>query len=73
MINVDWPANRIYILARLAVKPIALVVAKFLDFLIDDLGVKKNTIHVLGHSLGAHIAGIAGDNVKSRLLPRITG
>ncbi|XP_075224466.1 pancreatic triacylglycerol lipase-like isoform X2 [Lycorma delicatula] len=73
VINVDWPAFNLYTLARLAVKPVALVVAKFIDFLIKDVKVDESSIHLLGHSLGAHVAGIAGKNLKSKSLPWITG
>uniref|UniRef100_A0A146LY41 Lipase member H-A n=1 Tax=Lygus hesperus TaxID=30085 RepID=A0A146LY41_LYGHE len=48
---------------------------KFIYFLIDQ-GVDPNNVHVIGHSLGAHIAGFAGKFTKSDhqiSLGRITG
>ncbi|XP_075225625.1 pancreatic triacylglycerol lipase-like [Lycorma delicatula] len=73
VINVEWPSYHLYTIARAAVKPVALVVAKFLDYLINDAEVDKSSIHLLGHSLGAHIVGIAGQNAISKPLPWITG
>ncbi|XP_026483832.2 phospholipase A1-like [Vanessa tameamea] len=40
-----------------------------------DAGLNLNETHLIGHSLGAHIWGIAGSNMMSKgiVLPRITG
>lgn len=46
-------------------------VAEALEKLIDG-GVNREKIYVVGHSLGAQVAGYIGRNVKSKL-PRITG
>lgn len=41
--------------------------------MVKEGGLKLETLHLIGHSLGAHIVGIAGKNVKSGKIPRITG
>lgn len=46
--------------------------AAFLEFLGSETEVSFNDVHIVGHSLGAHIAGYVGDNA-SRKLGRITG
>ena len=44
------------------------------DILIDDLDQDPNLIHVIGHSMGAHLAGQIGKEVKDlQKLGRITG
>lgn len=47
-------------------------VAQFIDFLVST-GVPLDSIHIIGHSLGAHAAGYAASNVKSGRIPRVTG
>ncbi|XP_017777589.1 PREDICTED: phospholipase A1 member A-like [Nicrophorus vespilloides] len=44
----------------------------FINF-IARAGVNLEDVHVIGHSLGAHVAGIAGDGIKNGKLGRITG
>ncbi|XP_075211209.1 pancreatic triacylglycerol lipase-like [Lycorma delicatula] len=46
--------------------------AKFLEFLCSQ-GINLGTIHLIGFSLGAEIAGFTGKNMVTGKLPRITG
>jgi len=46
--------------------------AAFIDFLID-YGTPRSAFHLIGHSAGCHLAGIAGSAVSSGKIPRITG
>lgn len=73
VITVEWPSITIYIVARKRVDKVARELSRFLDFLVDEVKVNASTVHVLGHSLGAHVAGLAGGQMKSTKLPRITG
>lgn len=47
-------------------------VAQFLDFLIAH-GTPPSAIHIIGYSLGAHVAGSAGRHVRLGKVGRITG
>ncbi|CAL8110357.1 unnamed protein product [Orchesella dallaii] len=47
--------------------------AKFLAFLIDEGKTSIDNIHIIGHSLGSHVASHAGRNVKGEKVSRITG
>ncbi|XP_014275627.1 lipase member H [Halyomorpha halys] len=77
VIMVDWSGmgskNILYPLSSKKVPLVAAVVADFLDNLHRRLGVRLEDIHVLGHSLGAHIAGLAGCKVRTGKIGRITG
>lgn len=44
-----------------------------IEFLINDLKSSSDKIHLIGHSLGAHIAGVAGSLMKNKKIGRITG
>jgi len=47
-------------------------IAAFIKFLGSEVQVCYSDIHVLGHSLGAHVAGYVGNYMRGRL-GRITG
>lgn len=47
--------------------------AKLLNFLVDELHANPKDMHIIGHSLGAHIAGFSGRKVKKGNVGRITG
>ena len=50
-----------------------LTVARFIETLIE-VGASPSSVHVVGHSLGAHVAGIAGFNVSEEtVIGRVTG
>ncbi|XP_048506017.1 lipase member H-A-like [Athalia rosae] len=48
------------------------MIGRLLDQLILS-GVSLTSIHIIGFSLGAHVAGFAGKNVKLGVVRRITG
>ena len=67
---VDWTAgsNTVnYLMARSRVTAVGKVISRFINFLNLNTGVSWNSIYLIGHSLGAHIAGITGRQQKSRL------
>lgn len=75
VITVDWSSLAEYPnYARAAVSttPVGVYVANFLDFLISQ-GTQPSAFHVIGYSLGAHVAGSAGNALRLGRLPRITG
>ncbi|KAJ8669350.1 hypothetical protein QAD02_000609 [Eretmocerus hayati] len=47
--------------------------AEFIDFLVRETGLPTANVHFIGHSLGAHVAGNTGEQVKSGKLGRVTG
>jgi len=47
-------------------------IGAFIDFLIDN-GTPRSAFHLIGHSAGCHLAGVAGSAVSSGKIPRITG
>lgn len=74
IIVVDWgnAANVNYILASYNVAMVGRVLTEFLNFLIGE-GVSMNNVHLIGHSLGAHVVGIAGAYIKKGPIDTITG
>lgn len=77
IITVDWgilaqppcyveSSENVYVVAECA--------AEFLDSLYTtrtDLDI--NNTHIIGHSLGAQIAGLMGNNLVTGKVPRVTG
>uniref|UniRef100_A0A1A9W370 Lipase domain-containing protein n=1 Tax=Glossina brevipalpis TaxID=37001 RepID=A0A1A9W370_9MUSC len=64
--KVDYPT------ARKIVRKVSLTLAKILEDFINKFNIEKSEIHVIGHSLGAHIAGCIGHYFVGSL-GRVTG
>lgn len=47
--------------------------AKLLNYVADKQDTDPKDIHLIGHSLGAHISGFAGRRVQRGKVGRITG
>lgn len=66
---VDWrgPANSLYTIAKGSINSVGQIVAKFIKNLMTNTGIKLENIALVGHSLGAHIAGHAGKLLDSEI------
>lgn len=62
-----------YSWAKKRVNEVGFVVAEFLDFLIGNDTSMWTKLSIVGHSLGAHVAGFAGKNVKYGRVGTIIG
>ncbi|CAL1289312.1 unnamed protein product, partial [Larinioides sclopetarius] len=69
---VDWTEynGAPYAQATANTRVIGAIIAKMINFLIEEGGATAESFHLIGHSLGAHTAGYAGERVKN--LGRIT-
>lgn len=74
IIVVDWSVGadtQNYIAARNRVNEVGPLVSRFIDFLSNGTNASFSDLTIIGHSLGAHIAGIAGKhtvNVRVRTI-----
>lgn len=48
-------------------------VAELIDYLHTKKNINYDLVHILGHSLGAHVSGFAGFHTKGGIIGRITG
>ncbi|KAL0276804.1 UNVERIFIED_CONTAM: hypothetical protein PYX00_004295 [Menopon gallinae] len=73
VIIVDWAGGSLplYTQATANTRLVGLELAYFINYLKDNYGLDPGTVHMIGHSLGAHTAGYAGERIKG--LGRITG
>ncbi|RZB41610.1 phospholipase A1 member A, partial [Asbolus verrucosus] len=74
VIGMDWSAlcEFEYLSAIRGAQQAGKILAEFLDWLFE-VGVEMEKIHLVGHSLGAHVAGVAGHEIKNGKIGRITG
>jgi len=75
VICVDWKqysTDLSYGVAKIRAKHIGHDIAKVLTRITNNLTEGVENIHVIGHSMGAHIAGFVGKNLVDKI-PRITG
>lgn len=75
IISIDWNAysKLNYVSAVKKVSVVGEEVAEFVDFLNEKFGMSFDNLVVIGHSLGAHVAGFCGKNVKRGKLSYIVG
>lgn len=60
IIAIDWPATNLYSNTVATAKIVAEVNAELLVELVNKLNVDLSNVHLIGHSLGAHISGLTG-------------
>ncbi|XP_035211609.1 pancreatic triacylglycerol lipase-like isoform X3 [Stegodyphus dumicola] len=74
VISVDWVfgAAPPYTQAVANARMVGAVLAEFIEILRDVYAIPLSSMHLIGHSLGAHVAGYAGERLNKRL-GRITG
>ncbi|XP_076055975.1 uncharacterized protein LOC143034020 isoform X1 [Oratosquilla oratoria] len=76
VISLDWPAGSLfgpaYTAVVLRVPKVGREASRVLRLLSDLKGLKWSETHLIGHSLGAHVAGFAGKESDGKL-GRITG
>lgn len=75
IICVDWSIvifDLAYFTARLRCKEVGNYLAELILMLADNTNQKTDNIHIIGFSMGAHIAGYAGKRLDGQL-QRITG
>lgn len=75
IISVSWPAlsESLYTMSAVAVAPVGRYTGLMLDRLVSEVGVSADSFHLVGHSLGAHICGVAGETFSGGNLSRISG
>ncbi|XP_073976733.1 pancreatic triacylglycerol lipase-like isoform X1 [Rhodnius prolixus] len=73
VIVVDWAGGSLplYTQATANTRLVGLEVANLINYLKDNYDLDPAQVHIIGHSLGAHTAGYAGERVQG--LGRITG
>ncbi|KAK7069512.1 hypothetical protein SK128_016319 [Halocaridina rubra] len=73
VIMVDWSggSRALYTQATANARVVGLEVAHLVNWLRKHLSLQPKDVHIIGHSLGSHIAGYAGERIRG--LGRITG
>ncbi|XP_004523723.1 pancreatic lipase-related protein 2 [Ceratitis capitata] len=75
IISVDWQiyAALNYFSARAKAPAVGEAIAELLDFLKVEFNLNYDKVVVVGHSLGAHVAGFCGKSVKGGKIAGIVG
>uniref|UniRef100_A0A3B4AR93 triacylglycerol lipase n=1 Tax=Periophthalmus magnuspinnatus TaxID=409849 RepID=A0A3B4AR93_9GOBI len=74
VIVVDWlnSAQNHYVVAAQNTKAVGQEVAHFIDWIEEASNMPLDNLHLIGYSLGAHVAGFAGSHANNKV-GRITG
>lgn len=76
VLAVDWSellAMPIYFMSVSNMMGAAERVAEVVDFMVKTGILDLDRLHIIGHSLGAHLAGVTAENIQSGPVKRITG
>lgn len=75
MIAVDWSDYTFpYVAAANNARPVGHIVGRFISFLMKNGDLNVNDLHIIGHSLGAHVAAFSVETITGKVKPaRITG
>jgi len=73
VLRVDWEggAAGMYSQAVANARVVGLEVGYLINWLADEYGLDRGTLHLIGHSLGAHVCGYGGEQING--LGRISG
>ncbi|KAM8874745.1 lipoprotein lipase isoform 2-T2 [Spinachia spinachia] len=74
VVVVDWldSAQNHYTVAAKNTRGVGHEVARFIDWIVETTNVPLENLHLIGYSLGAHVAGFAGSHATHKV-GRITG
>ena len=73
---VDWGVGAMdinFFASRFRVNPVSVVVASFINFLIANQLASYNSVAIIGHSYGAHVAGLTGKKIVGGKVKTIFG
>jgi len=76
VVSVDWSNiadDPVYPVPACLTRAVGSAIAAFLDRLVYAARINPSDIHLIGHSLGAHVVGSCGSSFKSGKIGRITG
>lgn len=60
-------SKKLYVECRSHVPTIGKAVGEFINGLVAETGISFGSIYIIGHGVGAHIAGYAGKNTKEKI------
>ncbi|KAK7590573.1 hypothetical protein V9T40_002186 [Parthenolecanium corni] len=76
IITVDWSESaswKVYPLPAYMTQQVGAIIARLIDHLVNNSYVSLEDVHIIGHSLGSHVAGASGAAVATGRVARITG
>ncbi|CAD7080185.1 unnamed protein product [Hermetia illucens] len=76
VIVMDWSEaadDLNYILSSFRTEPAGKKLANFIKFLVKNAGLDTNNTYLIGHSLGAHVVGVAGKQLQEKKINTIFG
>ncbi|RWS28338.1 Pancreatic lipase-related protein 2-like protein [Leptotrombidium deliense] len=76
VLGVDWSkgaSSLFYNQAASNTRVVGAAIAYFINKLVEFKGANVTNMHLIGHSLGSHVSGYAGERFQTEKLGRITG